>query len=228
MEKAIVLLSGGQDSTTCLGWAKKRFGEVTALSLWYGQRHVAELDAAKIIAKRFGVEHLVMSVPTLRDIGGSALVDATLELKADGGLKDDQAPGGLPTSFVPGRNLLFLSIAAAVAVSREAKNIVVGVCQTDYSGYPDCREPFINSMEHTISLAMPSESGPIHIHTPLMHMSKSDTVMLANSLGEATWNALGDSITCYLGQRPGCGTCPACTLRVKGFAEAGFADPAHG
>lgn len=224
-EEAIVLLSGGQDSTTCLGWAKTKFA-CLALSIFYGQRHEAELQAAERIAEHFDVERIVEQVPTLANIGGSALVGDG-ELSADGGYGDSEAPGGLPTSFVPGRNLLFLSIAGAVAVKRGIKHIVTGVCQTDYSGYPDCREEFVLSMERTLNLAMPSDAGPIKIHTPLMHLSKAQTVRLARNLGDETWQALGMSLTCYNGQAGGCGSCPACTLRAKGFAEAGFTDPAR-
>lgn len=225
-EEAIVLLSGGQDSTTCLGWAKTKFACI-ALSIMYGQKHVAELSAAERIAERMGVQRLVEHIPTLANIGGSALVGDG-ELAADGGYGDKEAPSGLPTSFVPGRNVLFLTIAAAVAVKRGIRHIVTGVCQTDYSGYPDCREEFVRAMVHTLNLAMPSDAGPIQIHTPLMHLSKAQTVQMARNLGDETWDALGMSLTCYNGITGGCGACPACTLRAKGFAEAGFADPARG
>jgi len=223
MEKAIVLLSGGQDSTTCLGWAKERF-ECIAVSLNYGQRHVAELEAASKIAKHFDVIHIVENIPVLKSIGGSALVDGS-DLAGSGGYGDSQAPGGLPTSFVPGRNMLFLAIAGAVAVKLGAKHIVTGVCQTDYSGYPDCREVFIEAMQQAITLAMPSECGPFQVHTPLMRMTKAETVRMAKAI-PGVWEALAHSITCYQGVKGGCGTCPACTLRIKGFADAGFADPA--
>ena len=225
-DTAIVLLSGGQDSTTCLGWASQQF-DCTALSIFYGQKHAAELKAAERIAAHFGVERLVEQIPTLQNIGGSALVGDG-ELAADGGYGDREAPGGLPTSFVPGRNVLFLSIAAAVAVKRGIRHIVTGVCQTDYSGYPDCREEFVQAMERALNLAMPSDAGPIQIHTPLMHLSKAQTVQMARNLGDETWDALGMSLTCYNGITGGCGACPACTLRAKGFAEAGFTDPARG
>lgn len=228
MSKAIVLLSGGQDSTTCLGWAKRKFDHIIALSLFYGQRHAAELDAAKRIAQMLMVdEHVSETVPVLKSLGGSALVDRDMVLKAEGGMVDAMAPAGLPTSFVPGRNLLFLSIAAAVAVTRGAQHIVTGVCQTDYSGYPDCREVFVKSMESTINYAMPSGNTPIFIHTPLMNLNKAETVRLAFELGPDVWSALGESITCYEGQKPGCGKCPACDLRAKGFSESGFSDPAQ-
>lgn len=223
MEKAIVLLSGGQDSTTALGWARQRF-DCTALSIFYGQRHAAELQAAAQIALVYGVPHVVEEMPALKHIGGSALVEGS-ELKGDGGYADVEAPKGLPTSFVPGRNLLFLAVAGALAVRQGAKVIVTGVCQTDYSGYPDCRQSFINAMERVLEEAMPSGCGPFTIHTPLMNLTKAETVKLALSL-PAAWTALHHSITCYEGKRPGCGRCPACELRRKGFEQAGVEDPA--
>ncbi len=229
-KRAILLLSGGQDSTTCLGWAFKQreqgaWDEVIALSLFYGQRHASELEAAKKIAKRFEVQHIVENIPVLGAIGGSALVDASKAIEGSGGYGDHAMPQGLPTSFVPGRNLLFLVLAAAYAVKVGAKDIITGVCQTDYSGYPDCREEFVKAANGAINLAMPSEAGPFTIHTPLMHLTKGQTVKLALSLGGPTWGALGDSVTCYHGQHPGCGRCPACELRVMGFADAGMPDP---
>lgn len=223
MKKAIVLLSGGQDSTTCLGWAKQRF-DCIALSLNYGQKHVSELEAAMLIAAHFDVPRIVEEFPVLSSIGGSALVgDGALKL--DGGYGDREAPNGLPTSFVPGRNLLFLGLAGALAVKHGAKHIVTGVCQTDYSGYPDCRAEFINAMATAINEAMPSESGPLWIHAPLMNLTKAETVQMAHDT-PGTWEALKHSITCYNGLHGGCGECGACDLRQKGFAEAGLSDPA--
>ena len=225
MTKAIVLLSGGQDSATCLAWALEKGYECIALSLFYGQRHASELDAARAVALGFGVEHVVESFPVLANIGGSALVgDGTLA--AAGGYEDEQAEGGLPTSFVPGRNLLFLGLAGALAVKHGAKVIVTGVCQTDYSGYPDCRAPFISAMTMALNQAMPSESGPFEIQTPLMNLTKAATVLMAYDLPGA-WEALAHTITCYNGIKGGCPQgCPACDLRAKGFAEAQLEDPA--
>ena len=235
MTKAIVLLSGGQDSTTSLWWALDKFGtnDLLALSIFYGQRHEAELPAAVEIAKMAGVKHQLLRAEVLASIGDSDLVKKGTEIKASGGYGDHAAPDGLPSSFVPGRNLLFLSLAAAVAVREGCNQIVTGVCQTDYSGYPDCRREFIDALEVTLGLAMPSKAGPFDIHTPLMHMTKAETVKLARSLSKAgvgpnmtCWDALARSVTCYHGKHPGCGTCPACELRIKGFAEAGEVDPA--
>jgi 7-cyano-7-deazaguanine synthase len=222
--KAVVLLSGGQDSTTCLYWAKHRLraDEIHALSLSYGQRHSSELVAAERIARMAGVtSHKFVRVPVL-DGAKSALTQSTA-IAPDGGLADKAAPNGLPTTFVPGRNLVFLSLAAAYAGMVGAQHVVTGVCQTDYSGYPDCREEFTMAMEEAVKAAFPSSGYP-SIVTPLMHLTKAQTVRLAAEL-PGCLDALGWSVTCYNGQRPGCGTCPACELREKGFAEAGVVDP---
>ena len=226
MSKAIVLLSGGQDSATCLHWALTMFDEVEAVCMHYGQRHQVEIMASKAIAEAAGVRWTLCDVPYLKAMGNSALVDGS-ELRGSGGYVDEAMPEGLPTSFVPGRNLLFLSIASAYAVSRGARNVVTGVCQTDYSGYPDCREAFVQALEKAVTLAMPSSAGPIRLHTPLMHMTKAETVKLALRLGDECMNALGKSITCYEGATPGCGECGACELREIGFSEVGIVDPAR-
>jgi 7-cyano-7-deazaguanine synthase len=224
VSKAVVLLSGGQDSTTCLYLARTLFDELVAVSVYYGQRHKAELDAAREIAAGAGVQrHHVLELPVLGKLADSALV-TDAPLTGDGGRPDAQMPQGLPSSFVPGRNALLLTMAAAVAVKEGARDIVTGVCQTDYSGYPDCRREFIDSLERTLTLGMPSSAGPIRILTPLMHMTKADTVRLARRL-PGCWDALAKSITCYNGKRPGCGECAACTLRMAGFYNAGVSDP---
>jgi 7-cyano-7-deazaguanine synthase len=224
-DRAVVLLSGGQDSTTCLGWAKRRFIDVFALSINYGQRHHSELIAAEEIAKMFSVPLTQLQFPALGSLGGSALVSTDKNIAPDGGYADAEAPNGLPTSFVPGRNLLLLGLAAAHAVQMQASNIVTGTCQSDYSGYPDCRRVFIDAAQQAITLAMPSSAGPFEVHTPLMYRSKAEAVLMAHD-DPTTWRALARSVTCYYGNRPGCGKCPACDLRAKGFATAGFSDPA--
>lgn len=221
---AIVLLSGGQDSTTCLYWALSQFDEVHAVNIVYGQRHATELKAAEKIAKLAGVSYTKLDLRVLEQIGGSALVGDG-ELAGSGGHVDDAMPEGLPTSFVPGRNMLFLATAASFAVRKGARSIVTGVCQTDYSGYPDCREEFVKAMQDAATLAMPSSCGPIEIHTPLMRLTKAETVQMAREL-DGCWEALAHSVTCYNGEIPGCGTCPACELRAAGFAAAGEEDPA--
>jgi 7-cyano-7-deazaguanine synthase len=226
--KAVTLLSGGQDSTTCAFWARKYLGECHALTFRYGQRHAGEIDDAIRIAAGLGMPHTLLDLSgVLAALGDSALlagVDAPLT--ADGGRPDAAMPQGLPSSFVPGRNLLFFSAAAALAVKLGAKAIVTGVCQTDYSGYPDCRKEFVDAFERAATLAMPSSAGPLVMYAPLMQLSKSQTVQLARTL-PGCWEALATTTTCYLGRRPGCGACAACVLRAKGFAGAGERDPAQ-
>ena len=211
---ALVVLSGGQDSTTCLYWALREFGlgQVSALTFDYGQRHRIELDCARKVAATASVPHAILPIDTFAALGGNALTDATIGVEA--------TTDGLPNTFVPGRNIIFLSFAAAFAYQRGIENIVTGVAQTDYSGYPDCREETIAALQRTINLGM--ETG-ITMHTPLMHLSKKETVELARDLGALA--AMADTHSCYQGQRPPCGECAACRLRAKGFAEAGVADP---
>ncbi|MDH3374470.1 MAG: 7-cyano-7-deazaguanine synthase QueC [Gammaproteobacteria bacterium] len=216
-DKALVLLSGGQDSTTCLYWAIERFGRqaVTAISFDYGQRHRIELDCAATIADKAGVSYVCLPINTFAALGGDALTDTGVDVRGD---LDTET--GLPNTFVPGRNLIFLSFAAAYAYQRRIRHLVTGVAQTDYSGYPDCRSQTIESMQETLRLGMESD---VRVHTPLMHKSKKETVELARELGAL--DAMADTHTCYNGVRPPCGECPACLLRAKGFAEAGVEDP---
>lgn len=219
MSKAVVVFSGGQDSTTCLYWAKQQFKEVYTLSFMYGQRHQVELQAAARIAELASVPHHVIDIKAWGAHVGSALTDQAQKVCADGGL------GDLPSTFVPGRNLVFLTMAAGIAVSLGARHLVTGVCQTDYSGYPDCRHETIQSLQEAINLGLPGTS-PVHIHTPLMWLTKAETVTLASKL-PGCMEALALSVTCYEGQVPGCGQCPACKLRSAGFAQAGVPDPAR-
>jgi len=216
-DKALVLLSGGQDSTTCLYWAIDRFGRdcVAAISFDYGQRHRIELECAAAIAAHAGVTHVCLPIDTFASLGGDALTDRDVDVCCD---VDEQT--GLPNTFVPGRNLIFLTFAAAYAYQREIGHLVVGVSQTDYSGYPDCRSQTIESLQETIRLGMESR---VQIHAPLIHISKKETVELARDLGALDTMAV--THTCYNGTRPPCGECPACLLRAKGFAEAGIEDP---
>ncbi len=213
--KALVLLSGGQDSTTCLYWAIERFGRhnVSAISFDYGQRHRIELQCAGRTAKAAGVPHTCLPIDTFAALGGDALTDDSVDVPVD----DED---GLPSTFVPGRNLVFLTFAAAYAWQHDVGNIVIGVAQTDYSGYPDCREQTIDALQQAIRLGMESS---VTIHSPLMFLSKKETVELACDLGALQAMAL--THTCYKGQRPPCGECAACRLRAKGFAEAGIEDP---
>jgi 7-cyano-7-deazaguanine synthase len=216
--KALVVLSGGQDSTTCLYWAVDRFGSTntSALTFDYGQRHRQEIECATQIAAHCGIQHTILPLNTFSALGGNALLDSSINV-AD---KEDQAANELPNTFVPGRNLVFLTFAAAYAWQLDIGNLVAGVAQTDYSGYPDCREETIRALQQTLRLGMQSD---IVIYTPLMHLSKKATVELAQELG--AMDAMALTITCYNGRQPPCGTCPACRLRARGFAEAGIADP---
>lgn len=210
--RALVVLSGGQDSTTCLYWALARFSHVEAVTFDYGQRHRVELESARHIAAMAGVRQTVLPIDTFAAIGGNALTDDMApELAAD---------GELPNTFVPGRNLIFLTFAAAHAYRHGLGHIVTGVAQTDYSGYPDCRENTLKALELAINLGMDAR---LQLHTPLMFLSKAGTVRLAQSVGAL--EALAWSHTCYEGQVPPCGQCAACLLRERGFAEAGMADP---
>lgn len=217
--KALVVLSGGQDSTTCLYWALREFGaaNVEAVTFDYGQRHRVELDCARKIAQLAGVRQTVLPIDTFAAIGGNALTDDSIA--PEEGARDD-ADTALPNTFVPGRNLVFLSFAAALAYTRGIEHVVTGVAQTDYSGYPDCRENTLKALELALRLGMDSR---VTLHAPLMFMSKADTVRLAQEVG--AMDAMAWSHTCYNGEVPPCGRCASCELRAKGFAEAGVADP---
>ncbi len=211
-KEAVVLHSGGQDSTTCLAWALKKFDSVRLISFDYGQRHKTEIKAAQTIAKKLKLSHKTIKLPILKELTKNALTDKSVKVKA--GKK-----GTLPTTFVDGRNALFLNIAAIYAKQHKIPNIVTGVCQTDYSGYPDCRNDFIKSMQKTLQLAM---EFPFKIHTPLMFLTKAQTVALMDKLGGL--ELLKYTHTCYEGVSPACGKCPACKLRLKGFKEYGIDD----
>ena len=215
--KALVVLSGGQDSTTCLYWALDKYGaaNVDTVTFDYGQRHRIELECASKVAEFAGVGNTRLPIDTFAALGGDALTDAGIAVQED---VDDAT--GLPNTFVPGRNIVFLTYAAALAYQCGIGNLVAGVAQTDYSGYPDCREGTITSLQQTLRLGMEFD---VTIHTPLMHLSKKDTVDLARDLGALP--AMAFTHTCYNGTRPPCGKCPACILRARGFAEAGIDDP---
>lgn len=216
MTKALVLLSGGQDSTTCLYWAINEYGqdEVSTVTFDYGQRHRIELECAGKIAEIAGVSNRVLPANTFEALGGNSLTD-TLEVESD---LDDETQ--LPNTFVPGRNLIFLTYAAAYAYQLHVQHLVCGVAQTDYSGYPDCRSETIEALQKAINLGMETD---ISIHTPLMWKSKAETVAMADELD--AMQAMAFSHTCYNGMQPPCGECAACQLRAKGFEEAGVVDP---
>ena len=217
MSKALVVLSGGQDSTTCLYWTIDKFGRenTEAVTFDYGQRHRIELDCARTVADMAGVKHTLLPINTFSALGKNALTDCAIEIKSE---LDGQT--NLPNTFVPGRNLIFLTFAAALAYQKGIDILVTGVAQTDYSGYPDCRQATISALERAIRLGMESD---LKIHTPLMARSKKETVELAQRLGAL--ESMAFTHTCYEGQQPPCGHCPACVLRAKGFDEAGICDP---
>jgi 7-cyano-7-deazaguanine synthase len=222
---ALVLLSGGQDSTVCLAWALSRFERVETIGYDYGQRHKIELAQRAVVRS---------NIAKLKDWGSRLADDTVLELPAlqaisDTALTRDSeisfAATGLPTTFVPGRNLLFLTYAAALAYRRAITTLVGGMCETDFSGYPDCRNDTIQTLAETLSLGLAS---PIAIETPLMFIDKAATWDLAERLGgdDLIRIIVDDTHTCYLGDRVhrhdwgfGCGTCPACELRAKGWNE---------
>ncbi|MFZ2990826.1 7-cyano-7-deazaguanine synthase QueC [Ideonella sp.] len=223
--KALVLFSGGQDSTVCLAWALSRYAQVETLGFDYGQRHRVELDCRLNVrrelaaqfpawAPRLGDDHL-LDLALLGQISDTALTsERAIEVAAS----------GLPNTFVPGRNLLFLTFAAALAYRRGASVLVGGMCETDYSGYPDCRDNTLKALQVALSLGL---DAPMTLETPLMFLTKAQTWSLADALGGPALNALvvEHTHTCYLGDRSrrqawgyGCGECPACELRAQGHA----------
>lgn len=222
---ALVVLSGGQDSTTCLYWALENFDIVHAVTFDYNQRHRAEIEAASTIAEMAGVaSHEIVTLgPILK--GTSPLVDPDAELEQ---YPDGDLPGGLEKTFVPMRNQLFLTIAANRAYVLGCRDLVTGVCQEDYGGYPDCRQVFIDALEETINFGtFTGEDGALaslEIHTPLMNMSKAESVELALNI-EGAYYALAWSHTAYDGAYPPDGADHATMLRAQGFEAAGYPDP---
>ncbi|HEY3388603.1 MAG TPA: 7-cyano-7-deazaguanine synthase QueC [Prolixibacteraceae bacterium] len=210
MTKALVVFSGGQDSTTCLFWAKKQFDEVLAIAFDYGQRHIVELDAAKQIAKEANIRLSIFKINLLSEVSHNSLTDQAIEVESD---KPDHRP---PNTLVEGRNMLFLTYAAVFAKANGISDLITGVGQADYSGYPDCRNEFVLSLNQTLNLSMDYE---YHIHTPLMWLDKSEIWKLADELG--VFEIVRDkTITCYHGIiGKGCGTCPSCKLRNRGLEK---------
>ncbi|WP_296259183.1 7-cyano-7-deazaguanine synthase QueC [uncultured Phocaeicola sp.] len=209
-DKALVVFSGGQDSTTCLFWAKKHFKEVYALSFLYGQKHIKEVDLAREIARKAEVHFDTMDVSFIGHLGKNSLTDTSIQM-------DETKPKETyPNTFVPGRNLFFLSIAAVYAREHGIYHLVTGVSQTDFSGYPDCRDSFIRSLNVTLNLAMDEQ---FVIHTPLMWIDKAETWALADELGVLDL-VRHETLTCYNGiPGDGCGHCPACKLRREGLEK---------
>lgn len=221
-DAALVVLSGGQDSTTCLFWARARYREVHAITFDYGQRHAVEIQAAVRIAQLAKVaSHEVIAVPDILK-GTSPLVTAACEVEE---YQDHQSlPGGIEKTFVPMRNTFFLTLAANRAVLLGCSDIITGVSQEDYGGYPDCREDFIAQLRQAFNASLTGVTE-LNIVTPLIILNKRETVELAAELGPECWDALAVSHTCYKGEVPPCGKCHACLLRAKGFEEADRRDP---
>ncbi|AKG34964.1 7-cyano-7-deazaguanine synthase QueC [Paenibacillus durus] len=208
-KKALVVFSGGQDSTTCLAWALKQFEEVQVVTFNYNQRHAAEIEVAKEIAAHFNVKQHILDLGLLNQLAPNALTRGDIEISAG-------EDGELPSTFVDGRNLLFLSFAAILAKQLSYNHIVTGVCQTDFSGYPDCRDVFVKSLNVTLNLSMDYE---FVIHTPLMWLDKKETWQLADELGQFEY-IREHTLTCYNGIKgSGCGECPACQLRNRGLKQ---------
>jgi 7-cyano-7-deazaguanine synthase len=213
----LVALSGGLDSTVCMAVARRHGADhLLAVSVDYGQRHSVELVAAAAVAEHYGAEHLVVRLD-LSQWSGSALTDPSIDVPAAGGTD-------IPVTYVPARNLIFLSMAAGIAEVRELDDIYIGVNALDYSGYPDCRPEFIQSFEAAAALALKRgvEGDPIRVRTPLIDLSKAEIVQLGLDLGAP----IGLTWSCYRGGEHPCGACDSCALRAKGFAEAGAVDPA--
>ncbi|PTK17203.1 MULTISPECIES: 7-cyano-7-deazaguanine synthase QueC [Mammaliicoccus] len=207
-EKAVVVFSGGQDSTTCLFYAKKHFKEVELVTFQYGQRHDLEIKVAEDIAKEQGLKHHILDMSLLSQLSPNALTDHSMQIEND--------ENGIPNTFVPARNLLFLSFAGALAYQIGAKHIITGVCETDFSGYPDCRDSFIKSMNLSLNLSMDKD---FVIHTPLMWLNKKETWALSDQLGALDY-VREKTLTCYNGlMSDGCGECPACKLRKQGLDQ---------
>ncbi|MGP4060869.1 7-cyano-7-deazaguanine synthase QueC [Halobacillus sp. H74] len=205
--KAVVVFSGGQDSTTCLFWAMKKFDDVEVVTFDYNQRHKEEIEVAREIAGEMDVRHHVLDMSLLNQLAPNALTRNDIEVK-------DGEDGELPSTFVPGRNLLFLSFATILARQIGAKHVVTGVCETDFSGYPDCRDIFIKSLNVTLNLSMEDD---FVVHTPLMWLDKAQTWEMADQLDAFNY-VREKTLTCYNGIRgDGCGECPACQLRRNGL-----------
>lgn len=205
---ALVCFSGGQDSTTCLFWALKHFAEVETVCFTYGQKHSLEVERARTIAGNVNVSFHLLDVSLLGQLAPNSLTDRSIEMD------EDKPKDSYPNTFVPGRNLIFLTFAAILARSKGIHHIVTGVSEADYSGYPDCRDTFIRSLNVTLNLAIDEQ---FVIHTPLMDRDKSEVWELADELGVFDL-VRNETLTCYNGiPADGCGHCPACKLRREGL-----------
>ncbi|WP_163328304.1 7-cyano-7-deazaguanine synthase QueC [Desulfurobacterium thermolithotrophum] len=221
MNSAIVILSGGLDSTTALYWAKKNFNKVFAITFYYGQRHSLEVEMARIIAKNAKVEEHILFEVDISKFGGSALTDKNLEVPETQSIEEIKERG-IPITYVPFRNGIFLSIAAAYAETKNTTNLVGGWNAVDYSGYPDCRPEFLAAMEEALNKGtkLGSEGKSWKIHAPLINLTKGEIIKLGLSLG-ADYSY---SISCYRGTEVPCGKCDSCVLRAKGWMEIGKED----
>lgn len=215
-EKALVLLSGGQDSATCLLLALQEYTEVECISFYYAQKHQRELESAEEICELLELNHSIIDATILQDITTSALFNCSGNTDFP---IDPQT--NLPTSFVPGRNILFLTLASIYAYTRKINTIYCGVCQSDYSGYPDCRLNTIKALELALCYGL---DKPIYILTPLMHLTKAESINLVKDIYNFK-PVMELTHTCYNGMNPPCKICPSCLLRAKGFADAGINDP---
>ena len=217
-KKAVIVLSGGLDSTTCMGMAKEKGYELYPITFHYGQKHNREVEQAQKVAEYYNAkDHRIVNISFLNQIGGSALTDDSIDVPTD--MDEDE----IPVTYVPARNMIFLSLASAYAEVIGAEAIYIGVSAVDYSGYPDCRPEFIESMNETVNLATKAGAtgSEMRIETPLINLTKADTVsegLRLNVPYELT-------TSCYNGEEEACGECDSCRLRLKGFEEAGAVDP---
>lgn len=218
MKKAVILFSGGLDSTTCLALAKSQGFACYTLSFSYDQRHSAELLAAEKIAAHLGASHKIIDI-SMGAIGGSALTDPNIEVP------DYSGDGKIPVTYVPARNTIFLSFALGYAEALNAQDIFIGSSSVDYSGYPDCRPEYFTAFQQLANLATKAgvEGSLFTIHTPLLYLSKAETIQLGQQFNVD----YSLTVSCYRADTQGqaCGKCDSCTLRKKGFAEVGIADP---
>ena len=223
-KQMMVVLSGGQDSTTCLAWAKTQAQIVRAVTFNYGQRHQAEIESASTIAQMLGIEsHDIIDVPNILRSRSPLTSDTELETYTDFESMDKIIGDRVEVTFVPMRNAFFLTLAANISLSYDCYDLVTGVCQQDNANYPDCRGEFIDAQEATINEAL-GLSAKFEIHTPLLDLTKAESIELAKTLPGAI-EALAYSHTCYAGEVPPCGKCHACVLRAYGFAQANTPDP---
>ncbi len=210
MKRAVVVFSGGQDSTTCLAQARHQYDEVHCVTFDYGQRHRAEIDVARALALKLGARaHKVLDVTLLNELAVSSLTRNSIPVP-------DYEPNadGIPNTFVPGRNILFLTLAAIYAYQVKAEAVITGVCETDFSGYPDCRDEFVKALNHAVNLGMAKD---IRFETPLMWIDKAETWALADYWGQLDL-VREETLTCYNGIKgDGCGHCAACNLRANGL-----------